>query len=205
MPAYFAAGAPPGEPPRNIPQFAKLKLGPKWKAADSSQNGQRGVVAFLGDQPPAGEPGWIACDGVWYLPGRPMPAQIDLTRSHRVNGIDYTTSRGITLTIPIAAASPRKLLFSAKKVGEASEEFAQKAFALFDRLGAEEKISATSPDIIELVIDAIRHVYDVTPEMLDELGWITSSDLDPIIVCLMGSDPKAADPAGGSLPSPAGA
>lgn len=207
MPAYFAPDVHCAGPARHLPAFDRLRPGSKWLAADSSQNGKRGTVVYLGDQPSGGTPGWEPCaDGLFYLPGRPMPEQATLGREHRVDGIDYTTSQGVTLTIPIAAAAPRKLLFSTGKSGAPAAGFAQRAFALFDRLGAEEKVSPVSPDVLSLVADAIGHVYYVTPEMLDELGWLTSADIDPIICCLMGSDPKkAVDPAGASSPSPAGA
>jgi hypothetical protein len=213
MPAYFAPDIKcNARPPRDIPEFSRLRPGDKWFACDSSQNGKRGALVVFGrpdstEMPAQGCSGWVECaDGLLYLPGRKMPEQADLVRGHRVDGIDYVTSTGVTLTIPVAAASPRKLLFSSGKTGDPASDWAKRAFDLFDRLRSSERVSATDPAIIALVCDAIGHVYATTPEMLDELGWLTSADLDPILVCMMGADPKkAVQPAGDSLPSPVGA
>lgn len=209
MPAYFLKDQKcGGRPARDIPEFARLRAGNKWKSCDSNQLGGRGVVAFLGDQQPApNSEGWYECaDGLFYLPGRALPAQSDLVRPHSVNGVDYETSRGVTITIPIASSAPRKLLFSKGRAGDPSEEWANRAFALFDKLVQKEFIAVVDPQVLSLVCDAIGHVYYTTPELLDELGWITSADIDPILVCLMGQDPKKAlQPAGDTSPSPAGA
>jgi hypothetical protein len=53
-----------------------------------------------------------------------------------------------------------------------------------------------SPETLQLIVDAIAHVYYLTAEMLDEYDIITSADIDPIIVCLMGVDPKKVDASG---------
>lgn len=207
MPAYFAPGITCDGPARNMECFARLRAGDKWQACSSNQNGRQGALCWIGEAPPLNAIGWVDCsDGLFYLPGHRMPSQSELGRPHKVDGIDYTTSTGVTLTVPIATSSPRKVLFSAGKPGDPATDFARRAFKLFDRIEAKEKVGLYDPELLALVSDSIGFVYYTTPEMLDELGWITSADLDPIIMCLMGSDPKKAqEPAGASSPSPAGA
>jgi len=209
MPCYFAPDVTCTGSVRVLPAFARLRGGDKWKTRDSTQNGKRGTIAWMGDSedcPQPGTTGWEECaDGLLYLRGVKMPEQGALVRPHRVDGIDYTTAAGATITIPSAFAAPRKLLFSTAKVGDPASDWAQRAFALFDQLASKEHVSAFSTEVLSLIADAIGHVYYVTPEILDELGWITSADIDPILVCMMGLDPKKAhQPAGATSPSPVG-
>ena len=153
------------------------------------------MVAFIGEQPPADSQGWIeVADGMRYLPGRALPDQLDLVRPNSVSGIDYQTSTGATITIPIASAAPRRLLFSRGLAGDHAEGWATRAFALFDKLLVKDFVSVTDPEVLSLICDAVGSVYFTTPELLDELGWITSADIDPILVCLMGQDPKKTTP-----------
>lgn len=205
MPAYFAPGVICDGPARSMPCFARLKAGDKWQASNSNQNGKPGAMTWIGDAPALNATGWVECsDGLFYLPGHKMPHQSELGRPHKTEGIDYTTSTGVTITIPIATAAPRKVMFSTGKPGEAATDFARRAFRLFDRISAKESVQLFDPELLGLVSDAIGWVYYTTPEMLDELGWITSADLDPIVICLMGSDPKKTpENAAASLPSPA--
>ena len=207
MPAYFAEGVECTGPARDLPAFARLRPSTKWHACSSNQNGRRGTVVWMGrvEDPPTTEcSGWVKCsDGLWYLPGLAMPPQTDLVREHRVDGIDYATSRGVTLTIPIASAAPRKLLFSTLSIGDPATDFATRCFALFERISKDEQIPVH--ELLGVIADAIGQVYFLTPEMLDEAGWITSADVDQIVCCLMGVSQKKAQPAGDTSPSPAGA
>lgn len=206
MPAFFIPGVDCSGPARDIKEFARINPGKLWKSCASNQNGRPGAVAFIGEQPSYNSPGWTDCgDGMWYLPGRPLPAQVDLVRERKVDGIEYVTSAGVTLTIPIASAAPRQILFSAKKAGDHSGRFALNAFALFDKLQTGEIASVFDPAVIDVIMQALSEVYYLTPELLDELKWINSSDVDGILMCIMGANPKDQTPAGGSLPSPVGA
>lgn len=205
MPAYFAPDVICSGPARDLPAFARLRAGNKWKACNYRLNGKPGTVAFLGDEQPAHDDiGWYeSAGGLWYLPGLKMPEQIELVREHRVTGIDYVTSTGATITVPVAASSPRKLLFSSARLGDPAADWAVRAFDLFDRLRSDEKVSPLEPAVLSLISDALGSVYYVTPEILDELGWITSADIDPLLICMMGTDPKKAHLVGGdSSPSP---
>lgn len=195
MPAYFAE-VPCEGPARNCQAFERIKPGSRWKAAAGSVNGKNGTIIWLdGDQPSEGE--WITCpDGLLYLNGQSLPPIATLARQHNVQGVDYTTSKGCMLTIPVASAAPRRVLFGAKKTGSVDDKFALDAFALFDRLEKKDFVALDDPSIVQLVADAINHVYYMTPEMLDEYGIITTADIDPILMCLMGVDPKKVDASG---------
>ena len=164
-----------------------------------------------GDQPRNNDGTWTDCgDGLHYLYGQELPTIASLARGHRVDGCDYTTASGVLITVPIATAAPRKVLFASGKTGEPATDFALRAFELFDRLQAMESggetVLLSDPKIIKLIADALAHVYYVTPELLDELGWITTADIDPLICALMGIDQKKAETlAGDTSPLPAGA
>ena len=180
-----------------MPEFSRIKPGNKWLATNSTQQGKSGTVVYIGDQPEANADGWVEqADGLFYLPGRKLPAQVDLVRDHGVRGTDYVTSTGVTLTIPIAALSARKISFSSGQANDYATVFARKAFALFDKLASDTPVMADDPDLFALICEAVMQVYYVTPELLDELQWITTADVDPIVVCLMGASPKVSKPAG---------
>jgi len=164
---------------------------------EGNVHGKQGTVIWLDGDYPNLEGEWVeAGNGLLYKRGDPMPSLATLARQHNVAGVDYTTSRGVLLTIPIASASPRKILFGAKKIDSPACKFAQDAFALFAKLEKKEFVGLDSPETLQLVVDAIAHVYYLTAEMLDEYDLITSADIDPIIVCLMGIDPKKVDASG---------
>ena len=149
---------------------------------------------------------WRKChDGLWYLPPSELPDQAMLARERCPKGIDLTSSTGITLTIPLAAAAPRAIDLATGELGEAVAPYAREAYALFDRIDNGETVTLTDPQVRRVVLLALQACYRLTPELLADLGWITTDDLDPILSAILGSHPKASGDAAGTSPSSPGA
>lgn len=201
---YFAPGISCGErAAHEIPQFSRVLTADKWYCCNSTQDGKQGALIFSQSdpQPAPHTTGWRECfDGLMYLPPATLPGTIDLLRpERRMRFIDVLTSRGVLLSIPVASAAAREVDFSAKKFGVPSDDFGKCAYAFFDRLS--DTKAASQPklgdaDTLRLVMLAVQQFYRVTEELLNDLGWISSLDIDPIISAIMGatdSKTKAAD------------
>lgn len=198
--AYWSGAVKDGAEARDHAAFARIAPGGPWQFRDWMHEGQAGVIAEW-----AGSSGMSygtprACaDGLVYFPSRLPLRQEDLAKRNAPAGIDYTTTTGVTLTIPLAAAAPRFLGFEdgADAVGEAFGEFARLAERFFDRLSTEKKhIPWSDADLRRLILLAIGQCYRVTAEPLGELRWITTADVEPVLMAMMGSDPKALADAG---------
>jgi hypothetical protein len=192
-----------------IPQFQRILSAGPWAVGEYSAGVHgMGTVAFwagteVGD---LDNLQWRQCaDGLLYA-RRGMPKQTELAKRNTSPGIDITLSTGVYLTVPIAAAAPRKVLFGSGDLGEPVTEYAKRALALFERMSdPKNKISILDPESLMVVTLAVQAAYRVTTELLDDLGWITSADIDPILCAAMGSDPKALEAADVPSSSPAAA
>ena len=206
-PAYFSDRIRDPLEARDSPIFARLSHAAPWSFCDAFVDGKRGLLAFWGDGGAAplpeayGKPRTCP-DGLMYLPPGIMPTQAELAQTNGVAGVEYTTSRGVTLTIPTYANASRYLSFSDIAFGAPADEFAKVSEQVRDAI---DTIKIDDPLAIRLVMLAIMRNYRTTPELLDDLRWVTSRDVDPIWNCTRGSDPKATADAGNTLPLPVSA
>ncbi len=217
MIAYFIPGAA-SQPARDIPQAARLLDAGPWSATEFNHHeAGAGVLVTWKDQPLSTEEArkpanWRKCaDGLWYCRGPVLPNQELLAKRSCPAGIDVMLASGIMLTVPLATAAPRAISFCDGTLGQPVTEFGRCADTVFDRMtntkdatGKIKGLPLLDTGVLRLVTLAIMAAYRVTPELLDDLQWITSSDIDSILCAIMGTDPKALEPAGSSLPLPAG-
>lgn len=212
MLAYFAPGVRVLGPAREIIELARLMVAGPWKVK-TAQHPKLGTGALAwngeGDLPDnlltTGE--WRDCgDGLHYRKPSPLPSQADIARAGCPRGIDVLMSTGVLLTIPLALAAPRKLSFARPGLGDPATEFgiiAERLFERFRTLPDDKIISFLDPDCLAVVTQALMAAYKTTPELLDDLGWVTSTDVESILLAVMGSDPKASAPDPSTSPSPA--
>ncbi|HEV8176273.1 MAG TPA: hypothetical protein VGP44_01150 [Gemmatimonadales bacterium] len=218
MIGYFLPGGK-AAPPREIPAFARVLESGPWSSTEFNHHeAGSGALLFWTDksigQTDLRRPeAWRKCaDGLWYCRPAVLPDQSILAKRNCPQGIDVTLATGLLLTIPLATAAPRAVCFSSGSLGDPSSEFGRVADAVYDRMangkddaGKAKGLPLLDPQVLRLVTLALMAAYRVTPELLDDLGWITSADIDPILCAIMGTDPKAFEPAGVSSPLPAGA
>lgn len=210
-PVYFAPGAPL-DVIGAIPALARLVSAGPWQTARISHPiAGEGVAATWAGMPTCNQhevetaTGWRKChDGLWYLPPSELPDQALLARERCPRGVDLDMSTGVTLTIPLAAASPRAIDLASGAIGDAVAPYAREAYALFDRIDSGEKVVTADPHVHRVVMLALQACYRVTPELLVDLAWITTDDLDPILSAVLGSHPKASSDAAGTSPSSPG-
>lgn len=208
MIAYFAPGVKAsGKAAWEIAAFDRVKSAGPWLCTDGrGPDGETGALIYWDTPPENGRGTWRICpDGLHYWSPRVPPNPESLARRNCPRGIDVLMSTGVLLTIPLAVAAPRKVSLSLCTADEPASEFGVLAYRVFERLAAKEPVGVTDRDVLRLVTLALEAAYRVTPELVDDLGWITTADIDPILCAILGSDPKASNPAGGSSPSPAGA
>ncbi len=206
-PAYFTDRVRDPMEARDSGIFARIQPAGPWSYCDFIHDGKRGVLAFWPDANGAPTPeaygkARTCSDGLAYLPARAMPSQEALAKANGLPGMDYATSRGVTLTVPYAACSAREISFATTGFGEPSDEFAKLSAIVWE---ARESITLSDPRLICLVMLAVAQNYRVTAELLDDLRWLTSRDVEPVFLCMMGIDPKAIAAAGTTSPSPASA
>jgi hypothetical protein len=206
--AYWSGSIRDAMAARDSATFARLAPAGPWQFREWSHEGRSGVIAEWAGTAGAvdelyGKPRACA-DGLVYFPSKAPLRQEDLAKRNAPNGLDYTTTTGVTLTVPLAAAAPRFVGFedNAPALGDPFGDFATVAQDVFDRLTAG-SILYSDPTLRRLVLLAIGQCYRVTAESLGELRWITTADVEPILLCVMGTDPKALPDAGGPSPSPA--
>ena len=193
-PAYFLPGQR-SAPAFQIPALAPIMDAGPWSVADwEHPELGHGVIAYwTGCAKPDHRPGqWRALpDGRHYLAPAVLPSPGQLWRDSGPAGIDLQLSSGLYLTIPLATHSPQVVdLFSGQITGPATA-FGSEAFALFDRIAAEPGISLTDPQVLRVIALALMARYRLTPELLSDLRWITTADIDPVLSAILGTHPKA--------------
>lgn len=168
----------------------------KWHFAEHSHQGKKGILAFWGNKCPSlgnlPEPQKSPIDGLWYYSPEEMPTKKQLAKNHEFPMYQYETNTGHTLSIPLAAGTPRIVDFLSMGFGDFSGEFAKKVQALeMDMMDDDaDEILIDDPRIIELILCAIEQTYRVTPELLHELQWINSADISNIFDIIRGVHSK---------------
>ncbi len=187
--------------------FKRIHIAGPWQYFPVSHDGKNGIGAIWADNKEGACPLALfgkprkSFDGLVYFPGEKI-AQINLGKRDYIEGIEYATSRGITLTIPFASYAAVDVSFSSLSLGGPSDEFAQMAENIWENRST---ILVRDPRLLRLIYLAIAQNYRVTQETLDDLNWVTSKDIDPIYCCIMGLDPKALADAEQTSPSTASA
>ena len=175
--------------------FAHISHCGKWNYCAHTHNGEKGVLAFWKGMAPGRadlSEGVVFGDLTYFAPD-PLPSQKELAKASPYPSAVVTTHRGIQLSIPLAVGAPRMVSFTGNELTGFSGDFAEMAFAvnaMIDNIADEDEDIALLDDrLIELVGRSIQENYAVTPELLDDLGWITSIDIIPIYRAIMGADP----------------
>ena len=175
----------------------------RWSYAQHTHDGNKGTLAFWGKGAPTRAEigvGVTLENGLVYFAPNPLPTQKELAKKSPYPAVDVMTHCGRQLSIPLAVGAPRLVSFTGYELGDFIDEFpivaARIEAALLNANDDEEHVAVIDSDILDLVFLAISQTYSVTPELLNDLKWITSLDIVPIISAVMGSDPLASGGAG---------
>lgn len=207
--AYLAPGVGGTKPARDVPQFARVLGAGPWALTDTVlPDGTVGAMIWWSDcdRPDPADLTWRTCpDGLRYGSPAVLPDISDLAKINAPPGIDVVLVNGMQVTIPVAMLEPRKIDFSTGKATEPATDFGRRAFAIQHRLAELPKdtgIPTTDPEVLHVIGLAFMQEYRLPPELLSDLGWITTVDVDPVLCAIMGADPKASAPAPIASPSP---
>lgn len=207
-PAYFAPGAK-ADVAREMPAFRRLLPAGPWQTQTWAHPslGWGALAWWVGCTQPEPTPeAWREIpDGLWYAPPALLPTQAELARPNCPGGIDVPLICGRVVTMPLATLAPRKLRLTTGTAGEPADEYGRLAYAVRDRLAAAGKagLPVLDPDLLRLLTAGLQLAYRVTPELLDDLEWLSTGDIDPLLCAALGHDPKASEPAETSSRSPA--
>lgn len=199
--AYFSAHAPSEREcarTQGGEAFKHIAHCGKWNYAKHKYNGQKGILAFWNGLAPGThelDEGKELENGLIYFKPDPMPTQADLGKRSPYPSIPVTTHKGQQLSIPLAVGAPRMVSFTGHEMMEFADDFpvlAGKMESYVENLkDDEEDIALTDQMLVNLVCKAIQQNYKVTPELLEDLRWITTGDIIPIYRAVMGCDPLA--------------
>ena len=175
--------------------FARIAHCGKWNYCTHTHGGKKGVLAFwkgLAPAPSELSDGVAHGDLVYFAPS-PMPTQEKLAKASPYPSAQITTHKGMQLSIPLAVGAPRLLSFTGNELGDFADDFPDQAARFAARAeniqDTDDDIALLDQELIELIGVALQQNYRVTPELLNDLGWITSVDIIPIYRAIMGADP----------------
>lgn len=146
----------------------------------------------------------IACDdGLTYFRPAIMPTAMDLAKALRsADEIDVDLVCGVRVSILLAISAPRRLSFtSGPAIGDPLTEYGLLARDIQRRLAEapeDQPITVADVGVRRLLFLAIAQRYRVTEELLNDLGWLSTADVDPLLCAIWGSDPKACAAATGT-------
>lgn len=205
-PAYFAPGVK-ADVARDIPAFRRILPAGPWQVLGFNHPTLGwGALAWWADCPqPEGEAWRESPDGLWYLPPTQLPSQADLAKPNSPAGIVVSLSGGQAVTMPLAAIAPRKLSLTTGTAGAPADEYGLRAAAVHSRLtgAGKDGLPLLDPDVLAMIAAGLALAYRVTTELLDDLGWLTTADIDPLLCAGLGHDPKASAPGATPSQSPA--
>ncbi len=179
------------------PGLARIALAGPWQFSAHPEGGS--LATWLGSRVPRIDDlcDAVSCsDGLTYYRPSPLPSPMDLAKTlHSSDEIDVDLVSGVRVSILLARSSPRRLRFTGdSSIGEPLTEYGRLARVVSERLAeadADHPITTDDADVRRLLLLAIAQRYRVTEELLDDVGWISTADVDPVICAIMGSDPKA--------------
>lgn len=186
MIAYHAADVPV-ERAAGHPRFARLKQAGPWSYKPHASGG---TLAFWpspdGAIPKQGAfcEARACADGLNYLGPIQLPTPSQLARdvAGRPDCTKLLLTCGVTIAILPAYLEPRKVL-STGELGDPVTVYGKLSRSVRDRLGdkAEGSVSLLDPELLALCRSAMMTCYRITDELIDDLGWLTTADIDPII------------------------
>lgn len=148
-------------------------------------------------------------DGLVYYPSSEAPTKEDLIRpeQHRLPGTWVNLTSGDALYVALATATPRELVLRATggiARGKYQNEFGHLAHDLYDPFQSDDGIAFDDPRLARILQLMLQQSYFVTEEMAEDLPWLSTADVVPILHCILGVNPKAsaAAPAGSASADP---
>ena len=140
------------------------------------------------------EPRAIDESGALYYSPRELPSQEDLAKGS-ANSMDasVTLSNGMLVTVACALAAPRHIDFALNTVGNYSDDFGIQATQLYEKMASDDAVTITDPLVLNVMFLGLAQRYRLTKELLNDLQWVCTDDVDPIVSAVMygNSDPKS--------------
>lgn len=194
-----------GGPYTAIPRGDETLIIPRWLHGDKPPADVVDLSAFA-------DPVEV-CEGVRFLSWKdtaPTSGELLRPAESLPMCIDVDLERGERVVMPIAAGSSRAVLFRSRTTGDVVDEYATKAQIYREKSielsqlwqkqsdwsdGDSAKAMALNEEVLALNIEVVclglKRAYRVTEDVLEALGWVTSSDLERLGLAALGVDPLA--------------
>lgn len=151
----------------------------------------------------------VTHDGLVYYPSRVVPTHEDLIRpeQHRPTGTWIQLTSGQELYVALAVATPREMILRAGggiAFGKYQNEYGLLGHELWEPFWAPGGINPEDPRLARILFLAIQQSYFVTEESFEDLPWLSTRDVVPMMHAIQGVNPKAsaAAPAGSASAAP---
>ena len=133
-----------------------------------------------------------ATGGLTYWGPLVVPGIYDLARPDSVAGVDVRLSCGLVISVPHALVQHRQLrLGGSGGMGAPVTEYGRIAGKLHEHARVSGGIAMDSPELARLLTLAVAQCYEVTADLLDDLGILCAEDVDAILGAAWCGDPKA--------------
>lgn len=192
-PAYWAPDVSPIDA-KESPVFAQIQHAGPWEYHGHPAGGTYAVMIGYADKLEDFNDPQELSGGLHYLAPKNMPNLYDLAKPSPGQGVVVQLACGVAVEIPVAVVRYRQLRLSASaknRVGDPVTEYGRLSVALLDRAKVEGGIPHDDPELHRLLILAFSQRYRVTSEMLDDLGIISTEDVEPLLGAIWCGDPKA--------------
>jgi hypothetical protein len=198
----YAYRAPAVDPmnAKGHPAFAHIKDCGPWAYAPAQQGGTFAYHVGASNKPEDYGAPVESINGLTFYPPK-SPVNASALARPSASREDVTVvdlACGETIVILPAYLEPRKVL-TGGRVGDPVTRYGLLAREVMSMLTNKEKgLPVTHPDIIALCHAAIAQTYKATSDYVDWAGWVTTGDVDPLLVGIMSLPKDAPAPA----PSP---
>ena len=196
-PAYWAPDVSPSEAKESA-VFAAIQHAGPWQYQGHPSGGTLAtMIGFNAAIEDFTAPQFLS-SGLHYMAPKVMPTLYDLAKPDIGSGVVIQLSCGVAAEIPVAVVRFRQLRLSASardRVGDPVTEYGRLSVSLLDRAKVEGGIPHDDHDLHRLLVLALSQRYRVTAEILDDLGIISTEDVEPMLGIIWCGDPKAGAPA----------
>ena len=196
-PAYWAPDVSPSEA-KESPIFAAIQHAGPWQYQGHPSGGTLATMIGFNAAIEDFKEAQSLESGLHYLAPKCMPTLYDLAKPTIGSGVVMQFACGIAAEIPVAVVRFRQLRLSASvrdRVGDPVTEYGRLSVSLLDRAKVERGIPHDDHDLHRLLVLALSQRYRVTAEILDDLGIISTEDVEPMLGIIWCGDPKAGAPA----------
>jgi hypothetical protein len=136
-------------------------------------------------------------DGLTFYPPLEAIDPLETIKAENARGAGswYGTTKGLSVWVPLATATPREVILVAgggMRLGDYANEFGVLAHELWDTMkSTKDGIGYDDARLWRLIMLAVQRAYALTDELVQRCGWFTTADIAAVTMLVFGLSPKA--------------